>query len=527
MSGTQPYRSEDEPSFEADDASRSLYGAPRATPRPGEETTETADDAPSPLGMVAPLSMEEDGPEEDLVELNDDEPSAPRAPLKLADEAEPKAPRTHLKLAGDEDPDASVAPGERESLGLGNRPAQGARVVSASEMFREGFLGQEGASDFLGLDTEFDPTPVGAGAAGHADESYGLREEPDYATVATEDEDGPFGSPLSAPAHDEVLAAESEMEDEYAYAEDGDLPGFESELADEEIVPRRSKRPLIAGLVLVGAAAAAAAFLLPGFLGGEDPQPIEVAARPETPRARPSQPVVVEQPEPRPIEDFVPRPDGEPLETPMELARIDPPILETEAPSGEPLADETTYEVEPASEIAQVQEPSEDTLTLERILTLSARRESFVGQNASMLDLVWRGETVPIEAVASPSRILTPAVGNVRVTMDSADAFEGRLFAVGEDKVWLDLQLGRIGLDGTSVVSIQRLVGQPAKSGQAEPVTSGDYVRAQVPGGVIYGRVKSTKGTLVTLVTESGARITLDDPVLEPTGSGRMVAIKH
>src|SRR5262245_35466851 len=107
MSGNEPYS--DESSEFADDASGNIYGAPRSNiERAGPAAGELA----APLPKDTP-------PEGDGLDL-------------------------------------------RDTPSLGNRPASGARVVSVSEVFSEHFIGAEGASDFLGLDTEFDPTPVGS-----------------------------------------------------------------------------------------------------------------------------------------------------------------------------------------------------------------------------------------------------------------------------------------------------------------------------------------------------------------------------
>jgi hypothetical protein len=230
-----------------------------------------------------------------------------------------------------------------------------------------------------------------------------------------------------------------------------------------------------------------------------------------------------------PAGDLVPL---EVLPEPIEM--LEPVVVETdpslatgpasEDPTAGPLA-AATEPVEPPTALTPAEEARAALLT--KLLAEAAEFERKNGASAGLLDLVWHGETVPIEAIGASSRVLTPAVGPVRVHMATLDVFDGRLFAVGENKVWIDLELGRVGLDGKAVEQIERLPREVAHDSlDAADLVVGGRVRARVPGGVIYGRIRSQSGSSVTLVTDSGARITLTDPILEPVGDAKSVVLK-
>lgn len=131
--------------------------------------------------------------------------------------------------------------------------------------------------------------------------------------------------------------------------------------------------------------------------------------------------------------------------------------------------------------------------------------------------LIWTGSAIPMEQIDSAARVQTPAVGVVRATMISGEVFEGRLVAVGESRIWVDVGSGRLGLDGNRLETIDRLA-EPEADAELETVTPGQRVRVRTPGGVLYGKVRSVVGEEVTLLTDKGGRITLVNPVIEPIG---------
>jgi hypothetical protein len=140
---------------------------------------------------------------------------------------------------------------------------------------------------------------------------------------------------------------------------------------------------------------------------------------------------------------------------------------------------------------------------------------------ASQQDLssVWTRSAIPFDAIGSPTKVLTPMVGKVRLVLKSKEIFEGRLYAVGEGHVWLDTQYGRMGLPGARVDRIEQIEGGPGTPALGAPGSQAmvglERVRVKTPGGVFYGKVISKDESKTTLVTEQGARITLDSKDVE------------
>lgn len=602
MSGNEPTWNEDEqelPSF-SEEESQSIYGAPSAPAGPLWEPDAT--DSPEPAQLDADSSESTFGSDtgfrpDPYSDLGDDDDDLD-GPMEIHAEDDEEAP---LELQGEAEPGAGLQlAGEDDSLG--NRPADGARVGAASEVFSEDFIGSEGASDFLGLDTEFDNTPAPIAASG----GDVAGDEVDYASQT-----GGVMAPMAAEMAEAAMAAaatatstEISAEDEYlaevdnSYVE-GEYQGIEGdeydeygeeyELDGEEEGARRSPVLLLAGTAFALGLGAVALFVAGPKFFGKNEAPTEVASRPT-----PSQPKGPkgangaadaaaaaagaetatetegeaaegagepmegsgEGLEPRPLEDFLndpsrptelvePAAEG-PAEDPgadsgasgldaivggagPELTETDP--VETPVqPDPEVVAEVPDAAPEPTNDdLVYRRGDATDPLTLDQLIIQVSDRDSFLGSNAELVDLVWRGNAVPTEAIALPNRILTPAVGKVRVEMVTADIFEGRLFAVGDNKVWLDLDLGRIGLDGRGVESIENLqddLPSRAPGDVVSDIATGRRVRASVPGGVIYGRVRSIREGQVTLITDSGARITLDAPDLEPVSERKSVVLK-
>jgi hypothetical protein len=490
MSGNEPYRSasDESPDF-ADAGSGDIYGAPKSNvERTGPAAGELA--GPQPLH---------------------DQQAAGEGGLDL-----------------------------RDTPSLGNRPASGARVVSVSEVFSEHFIGAEGASDFLGLDTEFDPTPVGSPGSAEfvmADVARATATEEEYQrglmsplSPLTPPEADPSYSPAPAPSYEPEpgFGSPAPMDD---LPPEDDSFGADDPLSDDfelEPAPRKSKAGLLVGAVcLLGAAAAGVYFFAPGLLGKKPEAPPQLVAK-KTPARAPAHEVtppvadpepVAEEPAPRPLEDFgTGAPTGEPDETPSDLTPPEevaqvgdvlPPVPVVDPSAGTPGVEPVT-----ATEL--------DSLLNDMLLP-----DSFFQAHTGMLDLVWRGESVPLEAIQAPNRILTPAVGPVRVHLLPDTVFDGRLFAVGQNKVWIDKGNARLGIDGAKVERIEPLPKDVVLSEDGlDEVIMGQRVRARVAGGVIYGFVRSQRGNETTLVTESGARITLVDAVIEAAGDPKRVALK-
>ncbi len=135
---------------------------------------------------------------------------------------------------------------------------------------------------------------------------------------------------------------------------------------------------------------------------------------------------------------------------------------------------------------------------------------------------VWEGATVPLDALAAPSRWLTPSVGRVRAELADGTAFEGRLHSIGEGKVWIENELGRMALLGTQIRTLRQLPplvdSTPAPELPALPL-----VRVRTPGGLFQGRLLRREEGRVTLLTAEGGQVTLDDAEVEPVPPGPLV----
>ena len=78
------------------------------------------------------------------------------------------------------------------------------------------------------------------------------------------------------------------------------------------------------------------------------------------------------------------------------------------------------------------------------------------------------------------------------------------------------------------MVKIERVYQEVASSGfDSSALGSGKRVRVQVPGGVIYGRVLSVVDEQVTLMSDSGARLILAAPDIEPMGPSRAIVVER
>lgn len=142
--------------------------------------------------------------------------------------------------------------------------------------------------------------------------------------------------------------------------------------------------------------------------------------------------------------------------------------------------------------------------------------------SASELSGIWGGGAIPIDAIEGKGRLLTPSVGRVRVLLGSGEIFEGQLYAVGNKKVWLETELGKMALLSWQVHRIEHILTTEGVAALGEDgshdLAGLEQVRVRTPGGVFYGKVIDRDEDTVTLVTAEGARITLRDAVVDPAG---------
>lgn len=142
--------------------------------------------------------------------------------------------------------------------------------------------------------------------------------------------------------------------------------------------------------------------------------------------------------------------------------------------------------------------------------------------SAEEMSGVWMGASIPLDAIESGSRLLTPAVGRVRVLLGGGEVFEGELYAVGKKKVWLETKLGKMALLSWQVDRIEHILTRDGTTALGEDGSQDlaglERVRVRTPGGVFYGQVIDREGNTVTLITDQGARITLEEAVVGPAG---------
>lgn len=137
----------------------------------------------------------------------------------------------------------------------------------------------------------------------------------------------------------------------------------------------------------------------------------------------------------------------------------------------------------------------------------SAPRVRIVGR--ANVSGVWEGATIPLDALDGRAQWLTPAVGRVRAELADGAAIEGRLHSLGEGKLWIETELGRLALLGSQVRSLRQLAPSASPGATTDPALLPE-VSVRTPGGVFRGRLLAREGARVTLLTPEGGRVTLD-----------------
>jgi hypothetical protein len=142
---------------------------------------------------------------------------------------------------------------------------------------------------------------------------------------------------------------------------------------------------------------------------------------------------------------------------------------------------------------------------------------------ASQEDLagIWKASAVPMDLLDSETRIMTPAVGAVRVVLKTGEIFDGRLYAVGQGQVWLESDIGRLAVAAKHVLRIDQSVVEK----DSKAVDSLPRMRVRTPGGLFFGKVLSRDDVHVTLLLDGGGRITLESADVEaaPLGDTRLI----
>lgn len=457
-----------------------------------------------------------------------------------------------------------------------NRPADGAKIASPDDVLGGALGGSQSAGDFLGLDTELtgyvapasmelSTAPVSSTHTEHGASAQEAQARHLMGTPLV----APDGAPLegnAAEAEGQAGAYAEEFEDgfEGEYAPEFD-DEFEDEFEDDYAAPVAgglSKLQMVGafvgGLVVVLGVTAGPA-LMNQFNGTE---PLEVAQVPSPTDATgvaPGQPAAVELPSDPASQPLAELAGGEPSTTlePSVEPLVEPEVLD-------PLLSETLAEADVVPEFLQPEafEPLSGGAEqlrpevlgfgsdpLSSLSTDSGNQGSQGPANAGVkagfpdfnsgygwvnpgsLDMVWREETIPMEAIHAPARTMMPYVGMVRATLTNGASLDGKLHSLGEGNVWLrDVSNGGIlGLDGNLVSNIERLAVEASVSlsqGDPTPSALATRVRVKLAGGTIAGSLVSREGDWVSIKTESGGVIRLKNPDMEEVKQERVILVR-
>jgi len=457
-----------------------------------------------------------------------------------------------------------------------NRPAANANLSETVDATTEDFEFQDEADDFLGLEGEVQALEAASETDSASDGSFNVGDDGELdlsdgwlLEVASEENTAPVEEPAAStsiesadPEQIEQLVTdtiastvvdEEEFEaetmagddEDYEFESDEDYDGeFEDEFEVDELAedaPQRSKKLVVigfcagilgtVGLLLldsgtasdgIGTEVATGVATAPtqptnaeGAEAVADTSATDVATTTEEPESNEPIENVLEGLLAAPTEITEPV-NAEPITfaaLPDPVATSDPIAAMPSLPSLPSMPDLTPVDIdmptqdEPRTVLAQLAQGAENG-DISGFMDFTP---------ASGAGFIWTGEMVPMESISTKGRILTPAVGIVRATMNSGELFEGNLYAVGSNRVWIEMGPGRVGLDGSKVQKIERVVAETLEAEQAEAAL-GQRVRVRAAGGVLYGKVKSREGNRVTIITDKGARITLIDPEIEAIG---------
>ena len=323
---------------------------------------------------------------------------------------------------------------------------------------------------------------------------------------------------------------EFELEEDTEFAEpvtlvsrDPDAPFVEGEFEQDGVEPelvgagaRGGRSPWLAR-ALVAAVSVAAGVVGSKFLplGDGGPQTAQqVAQAPAQPR------VPTQQPAPEVVPETTP-PVVEPA--PVEVAVTPEPANPNTGPVPEVLTDPEPQVTIDVPELDPGVERRTQELPVEDMVLLAEETDEHVRQaTPSELSGMWLGATIPLDALAAATRLLTPNVGRVRVLLTGGEVFEGELYAVGEKKVWLETDLGKMALLDWQIDRIEHILSSEGAAvlggDRAQDLAGLKSVRVRTAGGVFYGKLLSQEAGDVTLVTQSGARVTLQNAEVEVAG---------
>lgn len=141
---------------------------------------------------------------------------------------------------------------------------------------------------------------------------------------------------------------------------------------------------------------------------------------------------------------------------------------------------------------------------------------------------MWMRTSIPLDRIEEEERVRTPRVGLVRAVSVDGEVFLGKLHAVGEGRLWLDTNLGRMSIDRHLLEDVARIEGQGTGELNGQPRTAGlDRVRVRAAGGYFVGYQLSRQGDRVVLLTDEGNKLTLDSDQIEPDGPRKVSILRR
>ncbi|MEM9799886.1 MAG: hypothetical protein AAGA20_06135 [Planctomycetota bacterium] len=190
----------------------------------------------------------------------------------------------------------------------------------------------------------------------------------------------------------------------------------------------------------------------------------------------------------------------------------------------------------PAEDVVAAEEPAAEPLLVEAEPVEVEVRSSIAGEGPRKKrggvlvradeDIYWQHKSVPKGKFDAQRMVMTPNVGSVRVVFHGGETIDGRLHAVGQNKIVVDTKMGRMTLDARRTERVDRLTGatrtlrSPSQTGSTAGLKR---VRVRAKGGTFYGFLVSEGEGKVTLLLDEGFKITLEsDDVSEVAGSTRL-----
>jgi hypothetical protein len=421
--------------------------------------------------------------------------------------------------------------------------------TSASQAEHEpdsNWQGTTGATDFLGLDGDLRLDPASSGSS--VDSFPGLSNSGEAPVLDSWLMEIEGGAPAASATAE---SAEGELDEYAATGEEGDESDPSAPALAEPPARSRFAAQLLAVAVVVALCGGGAWYWQQQHNASTPAAPVEVATKP-TPKSTPKPKV------PAPAHDTTPttgpvtdptatstQPDTTPDTTtsptvtmpdPSAHAPTDPAGVNPDKPAtGTKSNPETspidftpgqltiTFPPPTPTPPAHVQPPTPVAKTEPRT-TVPTKGGTMPGTvrratEADFADL-WREPRIPTELFQNDRRIRTLNVGRVRALVIGGEYFEGTLYAVGQGRIWLDVELGRISFEATTVREITQLPPLPVatnlKAKKADDLAALPHVEVRLPGGSVTGRLVGQDGRRVTLITDEGLRTVIESDDVRP-----------